>query len=94
MRFNRIRVIPLICFFMTSYFIFHTIQGNRGLRRSWQLDEEIVLAEKLAKKTGDERKLMQAKVRSLSPESLDLDQLEESAHRILNMGDKNTLILQ
>ena len=36
---------------------------------------------------------MGAKVNALSPKSLDLDQLEESALRILNMGDKNARII-
>lgn len=89
----RIRVIPLFCILMSIYFIYHTIQGNRGLRRSWQLDQEIALARDIAKETAEEKKLMTAKVKSLSPTSLDLDQLEESARRVLNMGNPNDQVI-
>lgn len=89
----RLRVIPLFCILMSIYFIYHTIQGNRGLRRSWQLDQEIELARNIAKETAEEKKLMAAKVKSLSPASLDLDQLEESARRVLNMGNPNDRVI-
>lgn len=81
-----IRIIPLFCLLMSVYFVYHTIQGNRGLRRYWQLDKEIELAQNIAKETAEEKKLMAIKVHSLSPTSLDLDQLKESARRVLNMG--------
>ncbi len=89
----RIRVIPLFCILMSIYFIYHTIQGNRGLRRSWQLDQEIELARNIAMETAEEKKLMRAKVKSLSPNSLDLDQLEESARRVLNMGNPDDQVI-
>lgn len=89
----RIRIIPLICLLMSVYFIYHTIQGNRGLRRSWQLEQEIELAQSIAKETAEEKKIMAAKVKSLSPASLDLDQLEESARRVLNMGNPNDQVI-
>lgn len=89
----RLRVIPLFCILMSIYFIYHTIQGNRGLRRSWQLDQEIELARNIAMETAEEKKLMRAKVKSLSPNSLDLDQLEESARRVLNMGNPDDQVI-
>lgn len=71
---------------MSMYFAYHLVQGNRGLRRAHQLDKEIQLAEKVALETAEEKRLIAVKVQSLSPASLDLDQLQESARRILNMG--------
>ena len=44
----RILIFPLICLLVTTYFIFHSIQGNRGLRRMMQINEEIVQAQKFA----------------------------------------------
>ena len=40
-----------------------------------------------------EKERLQTKVNALSEKSLDLDQLEESALRILNMGDKGIKII-
>ncbi len=85
---SRFWVIPGICLLITLYFFYHAVQGARGIRRMEQLDAEIAAARVIADETVKERQLLQAKVDSLSPKSLDLDQLEESAMRLLNMGDK------
>lgn len=82
----QIGVLPAICCIVTVYFIYHGVQGNRGYRRMYQLQEEIALARAVADQTRRQKESLQVKVRALSPESLDLDQLEESALRVLNMG--------
>jgi len=84
---SRFWVIPGICLLITFYFFYHAVQGGRGIRRMKQLNAEIVQARVIAAQTVKERQLLQTKVDSLSPKSLDLDQLEESALRLLNMGD-------
>ncbi len=95
MRVNEARFwfFPTVCLIMTCYFIFHAVQGNRGYRRMFQLKEEIVIAQKIAAETRAERVLLETKVKSLSPDSLDLDQLEESALRVLNMGNPDDQII-
>ncbi|MBR4932766.1 MAG: septum formation initiator family protein [Alphaproteobacteria bacterium] len=85
--------LPLICLLITAYFVFHTVQGNHGVRRMIQVREEIATADKIKQETVAEKERLQAKVNALSPKSLDLDQLEESALRILNMGDENSKII-
>ena len=62
-------------------------------RKVKQVQEEIKMATNISDKLKKEKELLQAKVNALSPKSLDLDQLEESALRILNMGDKNARII-
>lgn len=89
----RILIFPLICLLVTTYFIFHSIQGNRGLRRMMQINEEIVQAQKFADQIHAERQLWSTKVKSFSPNSFDKDQLEESALRVLNMGQTNDKII-
>ncbi len=84
---------PTICLIITGYFIYHGIQGARGYRRMFQLKEEIILAKKIADETRAERHLLETKVKSLSPESMDLDQLEESAMRVLNMGNPDAQVI-
>lgn len=92
---SRSYVIPAICLLITMYFTYHAIQGARGIRRMKQVNAEIVLAENIAKETRAEKDLLHRKVKSLSPDSLDLDQLEESALRVLNMGSpEDKLILK
>ena len=58
-----------------------------------QAQEEIHTATQIATDLEKQKELLQSKVNALSPRSLDLDQLEESALRILNMGDKNAKVI-
>lgn len=58
-----------------------------------QLKTQIALATQIAEDTAAEKDLLRKKVRSLSPHSLDLDQLEESALRVLNMGKPDDKVI-
>ena len=82
-----------VCLIITGYFLFHTVQGTHGYRRMKQLKAEIEQARQIATETTQQKDLLSAKVKALSSEALDLDQLEESALRILNMGSEKDLIL-
>ena len=75
----------LICLIITGYFMFHSIQGAHGYRRMKQVQEELVLAKEVAEEKKQEKEILKAKVQALSPNSLDLDQLEESSFRVLNV---------
>ncbi len=84
--FSRTFLIPFICLLITAYFVFHGVQGNHGIRRMVQVREELAIADKIKQDNVIIKERLQAKVNALSPKSLDLDQLSESALRILNMG--------
>lgn len=86
-------VIMAICLLITVYFCYHAVQGARGLKRMEQLKTQIALATQIAEDTAAEKDLLRKKVRSLSPHSLDLDQLEESALRVLNMGKPDDKVI-
>lgn len=90
---SRLYVIPISCLLITLYFCVHAVSGARGLKRLEQVNAEIVLATDIATETRAEKESLQRKVRALSVESLDLDQLEESAMRVLNMGRPDDLVI-
>ncbi|MBO7257919.1 MAG: septum formation initiator family protein [Alphaproteobacteria bacterium] len=90
---SRLYVIPISCLLITLYFCVHAVSGARGLKRLEQVNAEIVLASDIAKETRAEKESLQRKVRALSVESLDLDQLEESAMRVLNMGRPDDMVI-
>jgi len=71
----------------------HTIQGSRGYLRMRQVTEEIKIANKIADEMKLKKELLQTKVNALSGKSLDVDQLEESALRVLDMAHPDDLIL-
>jgi cell division protein FtsB len=90
---SRLYVIPICCLLITLYFCVHAVSGARGLKRLEQVNAEIVLATDIAKETRAQKESLKRKVRALSVESLDLDQLEESAMRVLNMGRPDDMVI-
>jgi len=88
-----LKLFPTVCLIITAYFIWHGISGAHGFRRMNQVKEEIVLARQFAEKIHAKRELLEIKVQSLSPNSLDIDQLEESAMQILNIGKPEDIIV-
>lgn len=86
--FPRLEVFPVICLIIAAYFVYHGIYGARGYRRMFQVRQEIVQARQVADEIRAKKTALARRVDSLSAESLDMDQLEESAFRILNMGSR------
>ena len=91
--FSRAWLVPVICLIITGYFSWHTVQGARGYRRMNQVRAEIIQSRQIADETRQRKELLERKVQALSPTSLDLDLLEESAFRILNMASEKDLII-
>ena len=71
------------------YFIFHAIYGNRGIVAYFQLHQNIDISEKELEQLRAERLEIEHKVKSLKPESLDRDMLDEQARKGLGVaGEK------
>ncbi len=92
---NRLRksgvlIIFVILFF---YFSFYTINGERGLRRYLHLQQELSYAEKIAEKYSKKKAELEAKVRLLSSDSLDLDMLDERTRVILNYANSDEFVI-
>ena len=92
---RRIRhlIAPLFWLVLTVYFGYHAVNGERGLRRYFELKQEIQLASQVAEEVALRRAEMEKKVRQLSPQSIDVDTLEESARSLLNMGQEGDYII-
>lgn len=86
-------IIPFICLMIAFYFTYHAIKGERGLFRLFEITDEIQQAKSLVQNTNAEKQEMEQKVQALSPENLDLDMLDESGRRLLNVGEKNDYII-
>ena len=92
---NRLRksgvlIIFVILFF---YFSFYTINGERGLRRYLHLQQELSYAEKIEEKYSKKKVELEAKVRLLSSDSLDLDMLDERTRVILNYANSDEFVI-
>ena len=83
----------LITILTFIYFSFYAVKGERGFLRYVYLTDEVKEARRAAEKYAAEKSEWEAKVKLLSPESLDLDMLDERAHIVLNMVGKDEFII-
>ena len=67
------------------YFAYHLIQGDRGLLSWMGLRNEILQTQILLDKARNDQKKIEQKVKLLSPETLDLDLLEEQNRKVLGL---------
>ena len=76
------------------YFGFYAFYGERGFRKYLYLRHEVEYARTLAKQYRVKKERLAEEVRLLSPDSLDLDLLDERARIVLNfVGDDEFVIL-
>ncbi|HSD34245.1 MAG TPA: septum formation initiator family protein, partial [Alphaproteobacteria bacterium] len=69
-----------------SYFAYHAVEGDRGLRSWLKLRQEIADAKSSEAELAAERDRLERRVALLRPESLDRDMLEERARAVLNLA--------
>ena len=79
----RFYILPFIFLMITLYFTYHLIQGERGLFRLFEVNKELDEAEVLLKKSEHEKESMEAKINSLSSDSLSADMLDELGRKEL-----------
>jgi len=84
---------PLFWLVLTFYFGWHAVNGERGLRRMFELKQEISVARQVAEEISLRRTEMERKVQMLSSQSIDVDMLEESARSLLNMGQDGDYVI-
>ena len=78
---------------LAGYFVYHAVQGDRGIVAWMQLNQQIRVAEDELAKTDHERQEMEQRVALLSNTSLDLDMLEERARVMLNFAHPDDLVI-
>ena len=78
---------------LAGYFVYHAVQGDRGIVAWMQLNQQIRVAEGELAKTDAERQEMEQRVALLSNTSLDLDMLEERARVMLNFSHPDDVVI-
>ena len=78
-----------------TYFAYHAVEGDRGLRSWLKVRQEIAAARATEGKLAEERAVLEHRVSLLRPESLDRDMLEERARAVLNLAhpDERVILL-
>ena len=81
----------LMCLF--SYFSYFAIKGDRGFFKYMYLQEKVAEGEKMQADYDKQYAELEEKVKLLSPNSLDLDLLDERARTVLNVIGEDEFIL-
>ncbi len=71
---------------VAGYFIYHAVQGDRGILAWLRVNQQLEQAHQELIATTAEREALEQRVALLSNSSLDLDMLEERARVMLNFS--------
>lgn len=84
---------PLAGCLLVTYFAYHAVEGDRGVRAHHQLERKIAEATDARDRLAVERKAIEDRVAMLSPGSIDRDLLEERARIVLGYVAADSLVV-
>ncbi len=87
---SAIRFLTITIFFIVfiSYFLYHTLMGERGYFRMLDLNKEMVLKQKNLENLRNEREILESKTSLLYERTLNKDFVEELAKKYFSLGKK------
>ncbi|WP_417830002.1 FtsB family cell division protein [Thalassospira sp.] len=86
-------VAPVIAFTVMAYFIFHSVEGDRGLLAYWSMQDRVNEITRVLEETTEKRKALEQHVVSLRATHLDPDLLDERARAMLNAAHPDDVII-
>jgi cell division protein FtsB len=89
----RFLVGPLLGAAFTSYFVYHTIEGDRGLRAWGEIAQQLRTAKESLATTEAERDALLHKVSGLEPAHVDPDLLDERIRSNLDLVAPNEIVI-
>ena len=89
----RFLVGPLLGAALTSYFVYHTIEGDRGLRAWTDINQQLRMAKDQLTTVEAERDALEHKVDGLNPNHVDPDLLDQQIRTQLDLVSPGEVIL-
>ena len=89
----RFLVGPLLGLALTSYFVYHTIEGDRGLRAWREINQQLHVANDQLATVAAERDALEHKVDGLNPNHVDPDLLDQQIRQQLDLVSPGDIIL-
>lgn len=86
-------VMPLVTVAFLSYFGYHSVHGDFGLRATEVFDKQRVDREARLKTLTEKRVILEKEVALLSDGSLERDMLDEKARLSLNMSRADEVVI-
>jgi cell division protein FtsB len=85
--------LPVLGACVAGYFVYHGVQGDRGIIAWLVLNQQIRDANAAQDELAAERATLERRVALLKPDSLDPDLLEERARVMLNLAHADELVI-
>ena len=89
----RFLVGPLLGAALTSYFVYHTIEGDRGLRAWRDITQRLRVAKDQLAGVSAERDALAHKVGGLDPNHVDPDLLDQQIRATLDLVAPNEVVI-
>lgn len=84
---------PFIVLALMGYFIYHSIQGDRGILSWIQLKDHLTNVEKELSEVTDERRRLERKVQDLRPRSINRDLLDQQVRLQLGYTHPDEIVI-
>jgi cell division protein FtsB len=84
---------PVIGIALTGYFAYNLVEGDRGLKAWFRLNQEIRTATTGLEATRAQRAALDLKVSNLRPEHIDPDLLDERIRATLNLVSPDDIVI-
>src|SRR6478736_6273579 len=92
-RLSQKAIAPFLALSLIGYFIYHSIQGDRGIRGWVQLQERLADSLCQINKTVAERKALEEIVHDLRPESINRDLLDQQVRLQLGYAHPDEIVI-
>ena len=89
----RVLIAPVLGLALTGYFVYHLIEGERGLKAWVRVTQELRLAKETLSAVADERAGLEHKVSHMRPEQVDPDLLDSQARRTLDVVSPDEIVI-
>ncbi|MGB0747697.1 MAG: FtsB family cell division protein [Magnetospiraceae bacterium] len=89
----KVMIAPMLAVCVAGYFVYHAVEGERGLRTYLSLKRQLAEAERVNDDLSQQKRILENRVSRLRPESLDLDLLEERAGVMLGYAQAEDRVL-
>jgi cell division protein FtsB len=86
-------IAPVLGIVATGYFVYHTIEGDRGIAAWVRINHELRVAQKGLDDVTDERDKLDRRVRDMRPDHVDPDLLDEEVRKNLDMAQPNEIVI-
>jgi len=92
-RLSQKAILPFLVFTVVGYFVYHSIQGERGILTWMQLQRHLLEAQTQLAQVIKDRQDLEERVQSLRPESINRDLLDQQVRLQLGYTHPDEVVI-